>query len=70
MVLYVLADAFVIYICLCQLSYFVAELIYDYVSRHDLPLAITGSFFEGVSVNLCVHNAVLATNKVLEGLKR
>lgn len=44
------------------------DFISDYLSRHELPLSVTGSFYRGVSVNQCVHNAALTTNLLLEKL--
>ena len=45
------------------------DFLEDYLERHDLPMSITGCSFKGVSVNLCIHNAVLSTRSLLESLK-
>ncbi len=45
------------------------ELLYNYLDQNNLPFTVTGSSFKGATINLCIHNATLATNQLIDSLK-
>ena len=43
----------------------IIDFISHYLSQRKVPLTLTGSSYEGVSVNDVIHNAVKSTNNIV-----